>query len=39
MVIRGFKGGIKDEECCIMSGWVESVFGILREEEKIEVVV
>lgn len=36
MATRGFRGGIKDEECRIMSGWVESVFGILREEEKIE---
>lgn len=39
MATRGFKGGIKDEECRTMSGWVESVFGILREEEKIEAAV
>ena len=36
MATRGFKGGMKDEEIRIMSGWVESVFGILRDEEKIE---
>lgn len=36
MATRGFKGGIKDEENRVMSIWVESVFGILREEESIE---
>jgi hypothetical protein len=36
MATRGFKGGIKDEECRVMSSWVQSVFEILREEEKIE---
>lgn len=36
MATRGFKGGIKNEENRTMSNWVESVFGILREEEKID---
>lgn len=36
MATRNFKGGMKDEETRVMSRWVESVFGILTEEEKIE---
>lgn len=36
MALRGFKGGLKDDEVRTMNGWVESVWHILRREEEIE---
>lgn len=36
MALRGFKGGLKDDEIKTMTGWVESVWSILRREEEIE---
>lgn len=36
MAIRGFKGGLKDDEISIINGWIESVFGILKQEGEIE---
>ena len=36
MATRNFKGGMKDEEIRTISGWIDSVFGILKSEEEIE---
>ncbi|POR36595.1 Uncharacterized protein TPAR_03282 [Tolypocladium paradoxum] len=36
MATRSFKGGMKDDEIKTMSGWIDSVFGILQKEEEIE---
>ena len=36
MATRGFKGGMKDDEIKIMSGWIDSVFDILTREEEID---
>lgn len=36
MAVRGFKGGMKDEDINTMLGWTDSVFGILRKEDEIE---
>lgn len=36
MALRGFKGGLKDDEVKTMNRWVESVWEILRREEEIE---
>lgn len=33
---RNFKGGMKDEEVKVISGWIESVWGILKREAEIE---
>lgn len=36
MALRGFKGGMKDDDIKTMYSWTESVFGILQNEEEIE---
>ncbi|XWW92278.1 hypothetical protein V2A60_000201 [Cordyceps javanica] len=36
MAIRGFKGGMKDDDIKIMLAWTDSVFDILRKEAAIE---
>lgn len=36
MAVRGFKGGMKDDDISTMLGWTDSVFGILRMEDEIE---
>lgn len=33
---RNFKGGMKDEEVQVISGWIDSVWGMLRREAEIE---
>lgn len=33
---RNFKGGMKDEEVKVISGWIDSVWGILKREAEIE---
>ncbi|KAH7170980.1 hypothetical protein EDB81DRAFT_753421 [Dactylonectria macrodidyma] len=36
MATRNFKDGMKDEEIKTMVSWIESVFGILKQEQAIE---
>ncbi|KAJ6782996.1 hypothetical protein PWT90_09751 [Aphanocladium album] len=36
MAIRGFRGGMKDDDIKTMMSWTESVFDILKKEEEIE---
>lgn len=36
MATRNFKDGMRQEELDVISGWIDSVFGILRQEEGIE---
>ncbi|KAK3181307.1 hypothetical protein K4F52_007321 [Lecanicillium sp. MT-2017a] len=36
MAVRGFKGGMKDEDISTMLGWTDSVFDILKQEAEIE---
>lgn len=38
MATRTFKNGLKDEEIQTISGWIESVFDILKREAEIEAV-
>lgn len=36
MAVRGFKGGMKDDDINTIIGWTDSVFEILKKEEQIE---
>lgn len=36
MAIRGFKGGMKDDDIKTMMAWTDSVFGILQKEQEID---
>ncbi|CEJ90471.1 hypothetical protein VHEMI06258 [[Torrubiella] hemipterigena] len=36
MAVRGFKGGMKDDDIKTILGWTDSVFDILKKEEQIE---
>ncbi|PMB65741.1 hypothetical protein BM221_007938 [Beauveria bassiana] len=36
MALRGFKGGMKDDDIRTMLAWTDSVFGILAQEKRIE---
>lgn len=36
MAVRGFKGGMKDEDISTMLAWTDSVFDILKKEAEIE---
>ncbi|KAF7543143.1 hypothetical protein G7Z17_g10967 [Cylindrodendrum hubeiense] len=36
MATRNFKDGMKDDEIKTMDSWIESVFGILKQEQEIE---
>ncbi|KAF4123944.1 hypothetical protein GMORB2_5660 [Geosmithia morbida] len=36
MATRNFKDGMRDDELSVISGWTDSVFDILRQEDEIE---